>query len=104
MEHATLGIPIQRRWPAALALLAVGVAYALLPQRLRLGPPWLVFAVESVLLVPLLVSHRRGLHDVARRIGLVSVVVVTGAIVVNAVLLLTRLPGGKTPGSDLLRD
>jgi len=103
VEHVP-SLRVATRWPAALALIAVGVANWLLPPRLRLGPPWLVLLVVGLLCVPLLIAHYRGRHDLARRLGLLSVVVATLAVLVNVVLLLTQLSGGRTPGSALLRD
>ena len=36
------------RWAAIIGLLAIGVLYALLPQRLRIGPNWLLLVIEIV--------------------------------------------------------
>jgi hypothetical protein len=92
------------RWQAVLALIAIGVADALLPQRLRFGPPWLVLSVVGPLAVSIAFAHRRGLHDLAHKLSVGSVVVVSVVITINAVLLVARLPNSKSPGSDLLRD
>jgi hypothetical protein len=40
------------RWPAILAILAVGALYSALPEALRFGPYWLLLAIVSVMLVP----------------------------------------------------
>ena len=99
-----IAVPAQARWPAVIALLTVGVADLLLPQRYRIGPPWLLLVVAIALSAPLLFLHSRGLHELSRRFGLVAVVAVNLAIIVNAVLLVVRLPGNQTSGTALLRD
>src|SRR5437870_3642996 len=45
------------RWPAAVAVIAVGGIYTALPSSLSVGPRWLLFAVVCTLLVPTIVSH-----------------------------------------------
>ena len=53
------------RWAAIIGLLAIGVLYALLPQRLRIGPNWLLLVIEIVALLPLviaLLTQRRFSH------------------------------------------
>src|ERR1700729_3091976 len=50
------------RWPAVLALLAVGALYSALPEALRYGPYWLLLAIVSVLLVPTIIAYQTGRH------------------------------------------
>jgi hypothetical protein len=95
--------PEVRRLPAAIALIAIGVAYLFLPQRLRVGPAWLVLAVELLLLAALLIAHRIGYHDIAYRMGRIGTGIVTLAVGISAVFLITRLPGGKLSGNALLQ-
>jgi hypothetical protein len=44
------------RWPAFVAMLAACLYWAL-PERLSVGPGWLLFPVIFVLLIPTAVSH-----------------------------------------------
>ena len=90
------------RWAAALAALAVGVAYLFVPPRLRVGPSWLLLAIEGVLLVPLLVARVLERHLVSHWLGRAMTGLATLAVALSAIFLVTRLPGGKTPGSELL--
>jgi len=48
------------RWPAAIAVLAVGGLYLALPASLTVGPRWLFPGVIAVLLVPTMISHHAG--------------------------------------------
>jgi hypothetical protein len=47
------------RWPAVVAILAVGGLYTALPPALTLGPRWLFPGVVLALLIPTVVSHHR---------------------------------------------
>ncbi len=93
------------RWPSALALLLIGGAYLLISDRLRVGPPWLLLAVVAVFLIPINITHYRGAFHYTRTLVLVVVALVTVAVVVSAVFLVTQLlGGGKTAAQLLLRD
>ncbi len=54
---------IEPRWPAILALFAVGGLQLALPESLSVGPPWLLIAIVSVLAVPTIWTRRRGIHE-----------------------------------------
>ena len=51
----------ESRWPMVGAVVAAGVLTLLLPDRLSVGPPWLLLVVEAALLVVLAVgvAHRQ---------------------------------------------
>jgi|SRR5690349_18575999 hypothetical protein len=81
-------------WGAILALIAIGVLYALLPQNVNGGPAWLLLTIEGVILLPVLISiltgHRFSLTT--RRIGsLVLLGVVTLAMSVAVLHLIFTL-------------
>lgn len=82
----------EARWPALLALVAVGVLNLALPQTLTLGPRWALLAVVGVLLVPTVISHRAGRKDLNRVLGHVVSGVVTLALAGSLGLLLAGLP------------
>lgn len=92
------------RWPAAVAVLLLGVLYAAIPSRLRFGPPWLLLAVAGAMLVPLFMARSKGNHALAHRLAQALTVLVTLADGSGVAFLVTRLPGGATPGTTLLRD
>src|SRR5579875_124781 len=92
------------RWPIVLALIAAAIAYAALPQRLRLGPPYALALAEIVLIVPLLTAHSRGYDRAAHYLGRAALAILTLALVSSTVFLVDRVPGSKTTGTDLLRD
>jgi hypothetical protein len=92
------------RWPASIAILAIGALYFLVPARVRIGPPWLVFAIGVIAAVTLFVLRRLGMHLATRNLAIALTITLTLAISTSAVFLVTRLPGGKEPAPHLLRE
>ncbi|HKX28663.1 MAG TPA: hypothetical protein VJ302_13270 [Blastocatellia bacterium] len=75
------------RWPALIAILAVGGLYTALPANFSLGPPWLFPSVVLVLLVPTVISHQAGRHHLNHFLGLT----VTGVLTLRLIFSLVRL-------------
>jgi len=90
------------RLPAVIALLAVGGIYTALPSFLTLGPRWLLLAVVGILLIPTVISHRTGHHELNRVLGHESAVI-TLALVLSLVLLIKALPTRAEAAPELLR-
>jgi hypothetical protein len=91
------------RWPALLALLALGGLYAALPAALLVGGlRWLLLAIVSVLIVPTVVSHRRGVHSLNQRLGYLLNGVVTAAMICSLLLLISALPSHVETSLQLL--
>lgn len=80
------------RWPAVLAVLAVGGLNAALPEPLSLGPYWLVFAIVSVLMIPTVITHRTGRRDLNKVLGHIVSGIVTASLIWSLGMLITRLP------------
>lgn len=95
---------LSRRWPAAVALLAIGALYAVISNGLTLGPKAFLLGLVVVLLVPLMTVHVRGGYRLARRLGLGVVAFVTVAGVVSACLLVSSALDRETSAPTLLRD
>jgi len=47
------------RWPALVAILAVGGLYTALPESLIIGPRWAFMVIVLIMLVPTVISHYR---------------------------------------------
>jgi uncharacterized membrane protein len=93
------------KWAVIIGILALGVLYALLPQRLTFGPNWLLLVVEVLLLLPIVLTWMTGFplpHRAVRSLSLVILGVVTVALACGVVLLIVTLPGDRQP-RDLLR-
>ena len=92
------------RWAAIIGLLAIGVLYALLPQRLRIGPNWLLLVIEIVALLPLVIvlsTQRRLSHRAIRIYAMILLDIVTLALAISILLLIISLPTNKH-ATDLL--
>jgi uncharacterized membrane protein len=90
------------RWPAAIAVMAVGGLYLALPRYLTIGPPWMFPAVIGALLVPTVISHRAGKHHLNRILGFVVTGLVTLGMIVSVALLIAALPSHKESPTQLL--
>jgi fatty acid desaturase len=74
VSEATAHIPHrwdpEPRWPAWIAILAVGGLYTALPPYLIIGPRWLFLVIVLVLMLPI-VAFQRSSHPQSR-VGLRS--------------------------------
>jgi hypothetical protein len=92
------------RWPALIALVAIGGLYAALPSSLLIsGPRWMLMVVVLVLLVPTAISHRIGHHSLNQILGYVLNGVVTAAMIASLALLITAVTAHRITPSQLLR-
>lgn len=91
------------RWPAILALVALGGLYLVLPEQLTAGPNWSLLAAVVILLVPSIVSHRMGNTRFSHMLGFVISAVVTLALVWSLATLIAGLPGKRQTPAELLR-
>jgi hypothetical protein len=90
------------RWPAFVAMAADGLIHFALPERLSVGPRWLVFAAIFVLLIPIIFSYRRGRYDITRNLTFAVIGVITLALIGSLALLIEGLPHHKDPPKTLL--
>lgn len=92
------------RWPAAIALLALGGLYSALPSALLVGGHrWLLLIAVVLLLIPTIISHRVGNHLLNEVFAITLNSVVTLALVWSLVLLIDVLPEHTISPKDLLR-
>lgn len=95
--------PPEPRWPAVVAVLAVGGLYLALPDSLSFGPRWLQLVIVCVLLVPTFLTHRHGYHKMNHFLGQMIVAVLSVFLVWSLVLLVAALPTHKEAPLTLLR-
>ena len=101
-DLARAGLDPEPRWPALVAVLAVGGLYLALHADLVIGPRWLLPTLIGGFLVPTVISHRAGQHDLNRILGLVVTSLVTFGMIVAVLRLLSRLPSHRQSPTDLL--
>jgi len=91
------------RWPAVIALLAVGGLRLALPESLSAGPDWLLLAIVGLLLIPIIWSRLSGLDRLNTILGYIVNSVVTLDMVWSLYLLVAALPSRKETPQDMLR-
>jgi hypothetical protein len=94
-----VGVP---RWPATVALLAVGILLALASTQLDLASLVVPLIVVAVLIVPLTLASMRERHDLRRRLAFAALAVLTIAVALSAVFLIRQLYYGVIAAPSLL--
>jgi hypothetical protein len=93
-------LDVEPRRPAAFALLAIGLLFMGFPNALTLGGNWLPLAFVLIMFVPMIITRRRGLHDVNHVIAIVVISVITVFMVTSLILgthaVLNRIEGPGT--------
>jgi uncharacterized membrane protein len=81
------------RWPASLALLACVLLYVVLPNRLVVGPRWLLPILIALPLVPLSATKHRHPNESqwVRRLTILLIGVITAANMASMALLVHHL-------------
>lgn len=108
-EHTTIARNItelkmrEPRWPALVAMVAAGLLYLALPERLSVGPGWLLLAIVAILLVPLGLSIRHKRYEIARNLTYVANGVITLSLVTSLAILILGLPKHLESPAELLR-
>jgi uncharacterized membrane protein len=90
------------RWPAVIAILAVGGLYLALPDSLTFGPNWLFPSLVLALLIPTSVSYHTGRHRLNAILGFAVDGVLTVGLIISVTLLVDALPAGKEAPQQLL--
>ena len=93
-----------RRWPALVALFAIGGANLVLSSRLTLGPSWLLLPLIAILAVPAVIARLTGNHLLNHRLLIALCIVVTLEEIISIALLLVSLPDKTIAATSLLRD
>jgi len=99
----------EARWPMAGAVLAAMVLTVLLPDSIRLGPVWLLPAIEGLLLVAVIAADPGAITRRSRELRALSIVLVAvlvlGALWSTIVLIDHLIVGGSETESaaDLLQ-
>jgi hypothetical protein len=93
---------IEPRWPALVAMLAIGGLYYAMPSALTVGPDWLVLVLVLALGLPAVMTHRAGHWRLGHALGYAMNGVVTLSLIVSLGLLVSRLPAKKESPKELL--
>ncbi len=93
---------LEPRWPAVIALFAVGGLRFALPAELAAGPQWLMILIVGVLIVPTVVARRRGNHLLNQVLGYLITSILTLDMGWSLYLLIAALPSHKEAPQTLL--
>lgn len=103
VESSVEMLDAEPRWPAFIAVLAVGGLYMALPDALTLGPRWLFPSLILSLLFPTVVSHHTGRHRLNTIFGFLVTALLTIGLTASVIFLIGALPTrGETPLALLL--
>lgn len=91
-EESVKPLDPEPRWPAVVAILAVGGLYTALPAALTLGPRWLFPSLVLALLLPTVVSHHTGRHRLNSVFALLVDGLLTIGLIISVILLIGALP------------
>ena len=84
-------------------MLAAAGVYLALPEPLSVGPSWLLLAIILLLMIPIVVSDRRGNHNVTRTLTFIANGVITIAMVAALIHLIQGIPHHLETPKALLR-
>jgi uncharacterized membrane protein len=107
-DAAAWGLPGQpeSRWPATLAVVAAVALYVTLPDRLTLGPTWLLPILEAAVIVPLFIDapRRDATEQLWHRAAAIALIALVNLANVISLVLLIRglLQGSRAEASQLV--
>ncbi|HTD55216.1 MAG TPA: hypothetical protein VK670_07525 [Silvibacterium sp.] len=96
-------VKLEPRWPAMLALLAVGGLRLALPSSLSVGPDWALLVVVGLLALPTEWARMREHYTASMVLGYVMAGIVTADMVLSLSLLVAALPAHKQTSLEMLR-
>ena len=91
------------RWPAVIGVLAAAALHFALPDKMRVGPPWLLASVVVVLVIVAWASHRLGYHDLNAKSGYAILGVLTIGLAFGVARLMSGLVHHTVTAPELLR-
>jgi uncharacterized membrane protein len=84
-------------------MLAAGGVYFALPEPMSVGPSWLLIVVIALLMIPIVVSDRRGDHKITRALTFTTNALITLAVVASLIHLVRGIPEHSESPKALLR-
>ncbi len=100
----TQKVHVTPHWNAIGGLVAIGVLYALLPDKVSIGPRWSLLAIEAVFIIPFVfaVITRRSVSPVKLRVGSLALLgIVTIVLAIGIVHMISTLKA-QLNGFELL--
>ncbi len=95
--------PSEPRWPAVMALLALGGLHLALPESMTAGPDWLLLLLIGLLTASLVLARRLGRPELNQWLGYLTLALVTLDEIWSLYQLLSGLPTHRETPVQLLR-
>jgi hypothetical protein len=103
LNRTVTGVIRDLRLGAVVTLIAICILYVILPERLTIGPNWLVPLVVVLLLIPTIVFHVLGRQTLNVLFGVAILIAITVALTCSLGFLIAGLPDKRLPPEQLLR-
>ncbi len=100
-DAAPRGVP---RWPAIIALLAIGLLFMAISPDRTLGLGWLVLPIVLIMILLIRGAHWRGLDRLNGILAQLTAGITTLALIISVALLIASLPTHRTGPVALLGD
>jgi len=84
-------------------MMAASGVYLALPEPFSVGPGWGLIAVMAVLMIPMVISDRRGDHNITRALTFIGNAIITFAMIASLVHLVRGIPEHTEAPRTLLR-
>lgn len=84
-------------------MLAASSVYLALPEPLSVGPGWLLLAIVVLLMIPIVISNRRGDYKVTRILTFTANIIITLAMIASLIRLIDGIPKHLETPQALLR-
>src|ERR1700722_19399581 len=91
------------RWPAFVAMIAASGVYWALPEPLSVGPSWGLLVVIALLMIPMVISHKRQDFGITRILTFTANGIITAAMIASLGFLIDVIPKHREPPQALLR-
>jgi hypothetical protein len=91
------------RWPAFVAMIAASGVYWALPEPLSVGPSWGLLVVIAILMIPMVISHKRRDYGITRILTFTANGIITVAMIAALAFLIDGIPKHREPPQALLR-
>lgn len=84
-------------------MIAAAGVYLALPEPLSIGPSWLLLMIIVLLMIPIVITDRRGKHKITRKLTFVANGIITIAMIASLILLVQGVPRHLEAPKSLLR-
>lgn len=93
----------QPKWPALIAIITVPLLFFALPRHLRFTAEYVPMILTALLVIPLLVNHKKENHEMVHRLGIGISIVHTFFLLCAVVLMVANITNKNQTALDFLQ-